>query len=186
MNHNHIPTEQEEQVAAEANAVFAEQIKHFKNACGALQDIESNLTTIGNEAFKTALLSPGRTIQTDDGTEWRHGLDLSNITSICHRRTEAGLEFAVVECLSLPSGKRKEVLNSGHNVRDVLRDFLNDQKQVLNLWKDDVKEQVKEHLDKNYPRQDMGIVVESFEIKMSRAVSEIKSLAQNQSRGIRV
>jgi hypothetical protein len=86
----------------------------------------------------------------------------------------------------LPSGERKEVLNSGHNVRDVLREFLNDQKQVLNLWKDDVKEQVKEHLDKNYPRQDMSIVVESFEIKMSRAVSEIKSLAQNQSRGIRI
>jgi hypothetical protein len=63
MNHNHIPTEQEEQVAAEANAIFAEQMKHFKNACGALQDIESNLTIIGNEAFKTALLSPGRTIK---------------------------------------------------------------------------------------------------------------------------
>lgn len=186
MNHNHIPTEQEEQVAAETNAVFAEQIKHFKNSCDALHDLESNLTTIGNDVFKAALLSPGRTIQTDDGAEWRHGLDLSNITSICHRRTEAGLEFAVVECLPLSSGERKEVLNSGHNIRDVLREFLNDQKQVLNLWKDDVKEQVKEHLDKNYPRQDMSIVVESFEIKMSRAVSEIKSLAQNQSRGIRV
>jgi hypothetical protein len=185
MNHDQNP-KQEERVAVETNTAFAEQIKHFKNACGALQDIESNLTTIGNEAFKTALLSPGRTIQTDDGAEWRHGLDLSNITSICHRRTEAGLEFAVVECLPLPSGERKEVLNSGHNVRDVLREFLNDQKQVLNLWKDDVKEQVKEHLDKNYPRQDMSIVVESFEIKVSRAVSEIKSLAQNQSRGVRV
>ena len=186
MNHNHIPTEQEERVAAETNAVFAEQMKHFKNSCDAIHDIESNLRTIGNEAFRVALLSPGHTVQTDDGAEWRHDVDLSNITSICHRRTEAGLEFAVVECLSLPSGEQKEALNSGHNVRDVLREFIHDQKQVLNLWKDDVKAQVKEHLDKNYPRQDMGIVVESFEIKMARAVSEIKSLAQNQSRGIRV
>jgi urease gamma subunit len=186
MNHYERPTQLEETANAEAMTVFAEQMKQFKNSCDALHDIESNLTTIGNEAFKAALLSPGRAIQTDDGAEWRHGLDLSNITSICHRRTEAGLEFAVVECLPLPSGDRKEVLNSGHNVRDVLRDFLNDQKQVLNLWKDDVKEQVKEHLDKNYPRQDMSIVVESFEIKMSRAVSEIKSLTQNQSRGVRV
>jgi hypothetical protein len=32
----------------------------------------------------------------------------------------------------------------------------------------------------------MSIVVESFEIKMSRAVSEIRSLAQNQSHGIRI
>ncbi|HUB87039.1 MAG TPA: hypothetical protein VMB22_04045, partial [Verrucomicrobiae bacterium] len=69
---------------------------------------------------------------------------------------------------------------------DVLRDFIRDQKQVLNLWKDDVKAQVKEHLDQNYPRQDMSIVVESFEIKMSRAISERPSVAQTQSRGIRV
>lgn len=186
MNYNRIPTEQEEQAAAETNTVFAEQMKQFKNVCDVLHNLESNLPTIGNDAFKAALLSPGRTIQTDDGTEWRHDLDLSKITSVCHRRTAAGLEFAVIECLLLPSGENKEVLNSGHNVRDVLRDFLRDQKQVLNLWKDDVKAQVKEHLDKNHPRQDMSIVVESFEIKMSRAVSEIKSLDQNHSRGIRV
>jgi urease gamma subunit len=186
MNHNHIPTEQEEQVAVETNAAFSKQMQQFKDVCGVIHDLESNLTTIGNEAFKAALLSLGRAIQTDDGMEWRHDLDLSKITSICHRRTEAGLEFAVVECLPLPSGETKEVLNRGHNVRDVLREFIHDQKQVLNLWKDDVKEQVKEYLDKNYPRQDMSIVVESFEIKMSRAISERPSLTQNQSRGIRV
>jgi len=37
-----------------------------------------------------------------------------------------------------------------------------------------------------YPRQDMGIVVESFEIKMARAISETRAVAQSQSRGIRV
>ena len=184
MNHNHIPTEREEQIAAEMNVVFAEQMTHFKNACGALHDIESNLPTIGNEAFKAALLSLGHAIQTDDGAEWRHDLDLSQITSICHRRTETGLEFAIVECLSLPFGERKEVLNSGHNVRDVLLDFIHDQKQVLNLWKDDVKAQMKEHLEKKHPYQDMSVVIESFEIKMSRVIAENKSLTQNH--GIRI
>jgi hypothetical protein len=161
-------------------------MKYFKNSCDAIHNIESNLQTIGNEAFRAALLSPGRPIQTDDGAEWRHDIDLSNITSICHRRVAGKIEFAVIECLPLPTGEAKEVLNSGHNVRDVLREFIRDQKQVLNLWKGDVKEQVKEHLNKNYPRQDMSIVVESFEIKMSRAISERPSLAQNHSRGIRV
>lgn len=184
MNYNHSPTEQEERIAAETSAAFAEQMKHFKKSCGAVHEIESNLRTIGNEAFRVALLSPGRTIQTDDGREWRHDLDLSQITSVCHRRTETGLEFAIVESLCLPSGETKEVLNSGHNVRDVLREFVRDQKHVLSLWKDDVKEQVKEHLAENYPRQNMGIVVESFEIKMSRAISENSSLSQ--SRGIRI
>lgn len=186
MSYNHIPTEHEERVAVETNAIFAEQMKHFKNSCDAIHEIENNLTAIGNEAFRAALLSPGRTIKTDDGVEWRHDFDLSKITSICHRRTEAGLEFAIVESLSLPSGEAKDVLNSGHNVRDVLREFVRDQKQVLNLWKDDVKAQVKEHLAKNHPYQNMSIAVESFEIKMSRLISERSSHSQKQSRGIRI
>ncbi|HEU6448490.1 MAG TPA: hypothetical protein VFV23_08640 [Verrucomicrobiae bacterium] len=186
MNSNHILTGQEERIAVETNAVFAEQMKHFKNSCDEIHGIESNLTTIGNEAFRTALLSPGRTIQTDDGTEWRHDFDLSKITSICHRRIAGKIEFAVIECLSLPTGEAKEVLNSGHNVRDVLREFIRDQKQILNLWKDDVKAQVSEHLIENYPHQDMSYVVESFEAKMERVISERQSLAQNRSRGMRV
>jgi hypothetical protein len=49
-----------------------------------------------------------------------------------------------------------------------------------------VKAQVREHLDEKYPHQDMGIVVESFEIKMARAISQRPTLAQNQSRGVRI
>jgi hypothetical protein len=45
---------------------------------------------------------------------------------------------------------------------------------------------MREHLDELYPRQDMGIVVESFEIKMARAISETRAVTQNQSRGVRI
>ncbi|MGA2684311.1 MAG: hypothetical protein ABSF51_04600, partial [Verrucomicrobiota bacterium] len=175
-----------EKANAEAMTVFAEHMNQFKGVCDVLRGIESNLSAIGNDALKAALLSPGRVIQTDDGTEWRHDLDLSKITSICHRRTAAGLEFAVVECLPLKSGELKSVLNNGQNVREVLQTFMRDQRQILNLWKEDVKAQVREHLDEKYPRQDMGIVVESFEIKMARSISETRAVAQSQSRGIRV
>lgn len=181
------PTELHEKANAEAITVFAEHMNQFKGVCDALRDIESNLPTIGNNALKTALLSPGRVIQTDDGTEWRHDLDLSKITSVCHRRTAEGLEFAVVECLPLKSGEMKSVLNSGHNLRDVLQSFMHDQRQVLNLWKEDVKAQVREHLDEKYPGQNMDIVAESFEIKLARAISETRiHLHQGQSRGIRI
>jgi len=179
------PTELHEKANAEAMAVFAEHMSQFKGVCNVLRDIESNLSPIGNDALKSALLSPGRVIQTD-GAEWQHDVDLSKITSVCHRRTAAGLEFAVVECLPLKSGELRSVLNSGHNVREVLREFMRDQRQVLNLWKDDVKAQVREHLDEKYPHQDMGIVVESFEIKMARAISETRAVTQSQSHGIRV
>ena len=86
----------------------------------------------------------------------------------------------------MKSGELKDVLNSGHDVREVLQAFTHDQRQVLSLWKEDVKAQVKEHLEDKYPRQDMGIVVESFEIKMARAISETRAIAQSQSRGVRI
>jgi hypothetical protein len=165
---------------------FAEHLKQFKANCDAIHNIESNLPATTNDASRAALQSSGRVIQTDDGTQWQHDVDLTKITSVCHRHTASGLEFAVVECLPLKSGEMKEVLNSGHNFRDVLRAFTHDQRQVLNLWKEDVKVQVREHLDEKYPRQDMGIVVESFEIKMARAISETRMHTQSQSRGIRI
>ncbi len=180
------PTELHEKANADAMTVFAEHMNQFRGVCDVLRDIESNLSAIRNDALKAALLSPGYVIQTDDGTQWQHDVDLSKITSVCHRRTTAGVEFAVVECLPLKSGEMKEVLNSGQNVREVLQEFMGDQRQVLNLWKDDVKAQVREHLDEKYSRLDMGIVVESFEIKMARSISETRMHTQNPSRGIRI
>ena len=186
MNHYQRPTALEETANAEAMTVFAEHMSQFNDVCDVLREIERNLPMIGNDAFKAALLSPGRVIQTDDGTQWQHDLDLTKITSVCHRRTAGGLEFAIVECLPFKSGEAKGVLNSGHNVREVLQAFMHDQRQVLNLWKEDLKAQVREHLAEKYPGQDMNIVAESFEIKMTRAISEMRMIAQGQSRGIRI
>ena len=186
MRYNERPTALQESAAVETNAAFSKQMQQFKDACGVIHDLEGNLTAIGNEAFRAALLPLGRAIQTDDGTEWRHDLDLSKITSICHRRTEAGLEFAVVECLPLPSGETKEVLNSGHNVREVLQAFMRDQRQVLRLWKEDATAQVREHLEQKYPHHDMNIVAESFEYKLANAISQTYVNAQSQSRGVRI
>lgn len=186
MNYYERPTPLHEQANAEAMEHFAEHLKQFKAICDALRNIECNLSMTANDALKSALLSPGRVIQTDDGTQWHHDIDLSSVTSVCHRRTSAGIEFAVVECLPLKSGEMTGVLNNGRSVRDVLRTFTHDQRQALNLWKEDVKAQVREHLDEKYPHHDMGIVVESFEIKMARAISETRAVTQSQSRGIRI
>ena len=40
-------------------------------------------------------------------------------------------------------------MESDGNVRELLRTFTHDQRQLLKLWKDDMKEQVKEFLPKN-------------------------------------
>jgi len=80
----------------------------------------------------------------------------------------------------------KDVLNSGHDAREVLQSFMRGQRQVLRVWKDDVNAQVKEHLAENYPHQDMSIVTESFEIKMARSISQTNANTQGQSHGVRI
>jgi hypothetical protein len=186
MNYYERPTPLQEQANAEAMQQFAEHLKQFKANCDAIQNIDSNLPATANDAFRAALQSSGHVIQTDDGTRWQHAVDLTKITSVCHRRTPTGLEFAVVECLPLKSGELKEVLNSDRDVSEALQAFALDQRQVLNLWKSDVTAQVREHLDEKYPHQDMNIVVESFDIKLSRDISRREAVAQNQGHGVRI
>jgi urease gamma subunit len=186
MNYYEKPTALQEQAYTEAKQHFAEHLKQFKANCDAIQNIESNLPATTNDVFRAALQSSGHIIQTDDGTQWQHAVDLTKITSVCHRRTAAGLEFAVVECLPLKSGEMKDVLNSGRDVSEVLQTFARAQRQILSLWKNDVTAQIREHLEERHPHQDMSIVVESFEIKLARDISRRETLAQNHSRGIRV
>ncbi len=189
MNHYQKSTIQQEQAAIEMKTAFTEHLNQFNASCDAVRDIEGNQSAIANEAFKSVLLSrdQNKIIQTDDGTEWRHDLDLSKISSVCHRRIADQIEFAVVESLSLKRGtEMKDVLNRGDNVREVLQGFIRDQRQVLRLWKDDLNAQVKEHLAEKYPGQDMSLVADSFEYKMTQAISETYVHAQSQSHGMRV
>jgi|SRR5665213_327604 len=186
MNYYEKPTPLQESANAEAMIVFAEHMKQFKAHCQSVHNVENNLTRLGNTAFNAALDSSGWAVQTDDGIQWQHGVDLMENVSICHRSKAAGFEFAVVETLPLNSGAKKDVVNSGHDVREVLQAFTRDQRLTFKFWKDDVTEQVREHLAEKYPHQDMSIVVESFEIKLARAISEKQTLAQNHSRGVRI
>jgi hypothetical protein len=187
MKHYERPTQLEETANAETMTIFAEQTKQFNAHCKGVHHVEANLATLGNTAFHAALQSSGRAMQTNDGAKWQHGVDLMENTSICHRRTGAGLEFGVIECMPMKSGEAKNALmNSDHSVRELLKTFTRDERQLLGIWKNDIVEQVKEHLAEKYPNQDMSIVAGSFEIKLARAISEKPALAQNHSRGVRI
>ena len=111
------PTELHEKANAEAMVVFAEHMSQFNANCGALRNIERNLSATADEAFRAAQVSSGRIIQTDDGAQWQHDLDLTERTTVCHQRSTKGLEFAIVECLPLKSREMRDVLNSGDRCR---------------------------------------------------------------------
>ena len=186
MNYYERPTPLQEQAYAEARQHFAKHLKQFKASCETLHNIECNLSVTANDIFGVTPKSSGRVIQTDDGRHWQLDIDSTKLTSVCHRQTPAGLEFAVVECLPLKSTEIRDVLNSGHDVREVLQTFTRDQRQVLQVWKNDVIAQVREHLAEKYPHQDMNLVVESFDIKLAREFSRRETLAQNHSHGVRI
>ena len=186
MNYYERPTELQENANVEAMAGFKEQLSQFNANCDALRNIERNLPITANDTLKAAKAPIGQVIQTNDGTCWQRDVDLANLTSVCHRHTPVGVEFAVVERLPLKSGEMKDALNIGQDIRDVLQSFVRDQRQVLRIWKDDVTAQVKEHLAEKYPDQEIGIGVESFEIKMARLISETHVNTQSQSRVMRI
>jgi hypothetical protein len=187
MNYHERPTQLEETANAEAMTVFAELMNQFKTRCKGINNVEANLTTLGNTAFNAALQSSGRVVETYGGVKWQHGADLMENVCICHRRMEAGLQFAVVEFVPMKSGETKNLfMGSDGSVRELLKTFVRDERQLLGIWKNDIVEDVKEYLAEKYPDQDMSIVAGSFEIKLARAISERPALAQNHSRGVRI
>jgi hypothetical protein len=92
MDYYERPTPLQEQANTEAMQHFAEHLKLFKVNCGALQNIRRNLSMTTNDASKATLQSPGHIIQTNDGTQWQHAVDLTGTMSVCHRHTAAGFE----------------------------------------------------------------------------------------------
>lgn len=76
----------------------------------------------------------------------------------------------------------------GHRPLDGLRDFVRDQKEVLQIWPEDAASRVREYLAEKYPGQDMTRVSESSMRRLTNSVSthETPAHEQKQPHGIRV
>lgn len=179
---NRHPTEIEEQAHFEAVQYFAEQLKQFPASRDVVKRLERDIAKIA-----LAILAASRRpleanpIVTDDGTQWRKGVELFDNLFVCYRQTTTESEYAVVE--RFPSGAN-EIWNKGRNAVDVLKAFTHDQRQALQIWTEDITANVKEFLAEKYPGQDMSRVSESFLHRFTHA--ETQTHQQRQSRGIRV
>ena len=179
---NHRPTEIEDQVHAEAVRYFAEQLNQFPASRDAVKRLERDIAKI-SLAILAASQRPldANPIVTDDGTQWRKGVELFDNVFVCYRQTVTGSEYAVVE--RFPSGIN-EIWIKGRNAVDVLKAFTKDQRQALQIWTEDMTAQLKEFLAEKYPGHDMSRVAESFLHRFTHA--ETRNHQQNQSRGVRV
>ena len=161
------PTPLEEQAHAEARTHFADHLKQFPASQGAIKELERNLATLASEMNVAAARSwsPDDVIQADDGA-WHKSTGLFDNIVACHRRTAAGVEYAVVE--QFPSGTN-EVWAKGYNAIEVLRAFTGEDRHALQIWAEDMTAQVNEYLAEKYPSQDLSRVTESIVNRLTQA-----------------
>jgi len=177
------PTPFEEQAHAEARNHFADHLKQFPASLTAIRKLERNLATLALTITMAGAQksSSESAIRADDSSQWHKGAILFDNVMACHRPTDSGTEFAVIE--QFPGG-RNEVWPRGRNAVEALRSFVADQKHVLQIWSQDIAAQVKEFLSEKYPGHDTSRVADGFMYRLAHA--ECLTHQQHQSRGIRI
>jgi len=155
------PTEIEDKAFAEATRYFAGHVEQFPASLGAVKHLETHIATTAVAAHMSAQQSPHENpILASDGSQWHKSVDVSENISICHRNATGTLEFAVVELF--PATGRNEVLTRGRSAVEVLKAFAQDQRQALQIWKEDLAAQVREFLTEKYPGHEMDRVADVF------------------------
>lgn len=182
LNRRRRPTPLEEQAYAEGRSYFAEQLKQFPASKQAVEKLERNLATMALTMNMAAARSAPQNsaIQTDDGS-WHKSTVLFDNVFACHRRIDAGVEYAVVE--QFPNS-RNEVWTKGRHAVEVLRTFTGEQKHALRIWTEDMTAQIKEFLVEKYPGQDMSQVADGFMHRFTHGERIYQQ--QSRSRGIRI
>ncbi len=177
----------EGQAYTEAEEHFAEHLKQFPASRLAVERLEQDMAKIALAANTAASKTPAANpIATDDGKQWFRDVDLMDNIYFCHRPITGGAEYAVVE--HFPAGDRNEIWNRGWNVVEVLKTFVQEQRQALQVWTEDLASQVREFLAETYPGQDMSRATSNFMHQITHAVSEraTRALDQNHIRSIRI
>ena len=177
----------EQQAYTEATEHFAEHFKQFPASRLAVERLERDMAKIALAANMAASKTlPGNPITTDDGKQWHRDVELMDNTYLCHRPITGGVEYAVVE--HFPAAGRNEIWNRGTNAVEVLRLFVQEQRQALRVWTQDLATQVREFLAETYPGQDMSRAASSFMHHLTHAILQqpTQSLDQNHSRSIRI
>lgn len=161
MQDNRRPTLLEDQAHVELIREFSRQLTQYAQAYHAVNELERRVASVAGEAAQMAFQA-GELITTDDALRWNPGPELFPGTHLCSRSTGDGLEFAIIERATTQGHARIEVLATGRDAAEVMRQFTVDQRQALRLWSDDVAAQVRERLAERYPGQDLSRVADSI------------------------
>ena len=123
----------------------------------------------------------------------------NNEVVLCRRVCEHGLEYAVIDQASVASAYAKargplDVLRTGDNPRQVLRDYLRSESETLQLMVNDITANVRLVIAERFPKQDLRRVVNEI-ARMCKKVARLgcsetlevrASHTHNQARGVRI
>jgi hypothetical protein len=122
-----------------------------------------------------------------------------NEVLLCKRICEHGLEYAVIDHSPAASAYAKvhgplDILRTGDNPRQVLRDYLRSESETLQLMVKDITANARLIIAERFPKQDLRRVVNEIarmckkvaRFGFSEALAETTFHAAKQSRGVRV
>ena len=137
---------------------------------------------------------PHPVAKTDDAID-----ALRNEVILCKRVSEHGLEYAVIDHSSVASAYAKahgplDVLRTGDNPRQVLRDYLRSERETLELMTNDITANVRLLIAERFPKQDLRRVVNEItrmckkvaRLGFSESLTDAGPQTQKHSGGVRV
>ncbi|MBU6409847.1 MAG: hypothetical protein KGR98_05610 [Verrucomicrobia bacterium] len=154
------PTIEEEQAYAEARGHFEGQLQQFPANREVVARVERDLAKIALAANIAASQPAGNGFRQNHTEQWHKDVALADNIYLCHRPAGGSPEFAVVEYA--PATGTVEIWTQGRSAVEVLRGFVQEQRQSLEDWTDGMTVQVKKFLAEKYPGQDMSRVADSF------------------------
>jgi hypothetical protein len=122
-----------------------------------------------------------------------------NEVQLCKRICEHGLEYAVIDRASVASAYAKahgplDVLRTGDNPRQVLRDYLRSERETLQLMTSDITASVRLLIAERFPNQDVRRVVNEITrmckkvagLGFSETLTDATAQAQKHNGGLHV
>ena len=189
-------TDSEQMAYTAAMAAYEGELRKYQDWATTLDKIEKQIPEMANLVFASTTENK-RTVQGADG-EWQIHQSLRKFERsevlLCSRPTEHGAEFGVMERItakdSLYAQARgnTDMLMTSNQPALLLQDFVENERYVLHLVREDFAASVEETLAEKFPGQDCSRVVRAISARCSTSSSakEENPPAEKQTRRVKI
>ena len=163
-----------------AVASFENQLHDLAEAARALSDVEKQIPQWKGESKNDAAPMLEGTAVENSGNQWHvlKTLVKTNRSELlfCSRALEEGSEFAVFEKFDPDSAYAQaqgnpELLLTSNNPSLLLQDYVESERKMLQLVKQDLQNTVEELLAEKFPTEDNSRVVKAIAARCSKCIS---------------